>query len=104
MIDLHRQLGNLMILVTHDQSEAMAVGDRVAVLDTGRIVQVGTPSDVYGRPASLSSDRRTTNLGLARHFDVYFVEDSGFVYTFEPQAIAGSAVPAPLPAEASPQQ
>lgn len=44
--------GGTMIMVTHDQAEALALGDRVAVLANGRILQVGTPEDVYRRPAS----------------------------------------------------
>lgn len=39
-----------MLLVTHDQNEAMAVGDRIAVLDQGRVVQVGRPQDLYQHP------------------------------------------------------
>ena len=52
LIDLHHRSGATMILVTHDQAEAMAMGDRIAVLHEGRLVQVGTPEDVYRRPAS----------------------------------------------------
>ncbi len=49
---LHRRLGATMIFVTHDQAEALALGDRVAVMDGGRVVQVGRPIDVYQQPAS----------------------------------------------------
>jgi spermidine/putrescine ABC transporter ATP-binding subunit len=49
---LQRRLGITTILVTHDQGEALAVSDRVAVMNRGRIEQVGTPDDVYERPAS----------------------------------------------------
>jgi multiple sugar transport system ATP-binding protein len=52
LIDLHRRLGTTMILVTHDQAEAMALGDRLAVMERGRVVQEGTPRDVYDRPAT----------------------------------------------------
>jgi iron(III) transport system ATP-binding protein len=41
-----------VLLVTHDQEEALSIGDRLAVMREGRIVQVGTPEEVYGRPAS----------------------------------------------------
>ncbi len=51
LADLKRKLGATMVLVTHDQAEALALGDRVAVLDRGRIVQVGRPLDLYDRPA-----------------------------------------------------
>jgi putative spermidine/putrescine transport system ATP-binding protein len=47
-----RALGVTAIYVTHDQAEAMALGDRVAVMEKGRIAQIGTPQDVYYRPAS----------------------------------------------------
>ncbi|HZU97057.1 MAG TPA: ABC transporter ATP-binding protein [Planctomycetota bacterium] len=47
---LHDRLGATMIYVTHDQVEAMTLGDRVAVIDKGIIQQVGTPLDVYDRP------------------------------------------------------
>ena len=52
LIDLHRRLGTTMIHVTHDQAEAMTLGTRVAVLVGGRIVQTGSPLDVYEHPAS----------------------------------------------------
>lgn len=52
LTDLHRRLGATMIFVTHDQAEALALGDRVAVMDAGRVVQVGTPRAVYETPAS----------------------------------------------------
>lgn len=47
---LHRQLGLTVILVTHDQDEAMTMSDRIAVMDRGRIVQVGTTRELYDRP------------------------------------------------------
>ena len=50
---LHREIGATMIYVTHDQVEAMTLGDRVAVMSGGRILQVGTPLAVYQRPANL---------------------------------------------------
>ncbi len=40
------------VFVTHDQSEALSMADRVAIFNDGRIVQVGTPQDIYERPAS----------------------------------------------------
>ena len=50
---LHRRLGTTMIFVTHDQVEALSLGQRVAVMDRGRIQQVGTPDEVYRRPGNL---------------------------------------------------
>lgn len=41
------------VYVTHDQTEALSLGDQVAVMRSGRVVQVGTPSEIYSRPATL---------------------------------------------------
>jgi ABC-type sugar transport system ATPase subunit len=49
---LQRAFGTTTLFVTHDQGEAMAMGDRLAVLDRGQLLQIGTPADVYDRPAS----------------------------------------------------
>ncbi|MEJ7138374.1 ABC transporter ATP-binding protein [Amphibiibacter pelophylacis] len=49
---LHGQLGTTMIYVTHDQTEAMTLGDRIAVFNKGRIEQVGAPMDLYRQPAN----------------------------------------------------
>ncbi|MDE0651996.1 MAG: ABC transporter ATP-binding protein [Gammaproteobacteria bacterium] len=50
---LHRRLGTTMIFVTHDQVEALSLGQRVAVMDRGRLQQGGTPAEVYRRPGNL---------------------------------------------------
>jgi sn-glycerol 3-phosphate transport system ATP-binding protein/multiple sugar transport system ATP-binding protein len=47
---LHREVGATMVHVTHDQVEAMTLGDRIAVMDAGRVRQVGTPDEVYREP------------------------------------------------------
>jgi multiple sugar transport system ATP-binding protein len=52
LVDLKRKLGATMVLVTHDQGEALALGDRVAVIDRGRVVQVARPLDLYDRPST----------------------------------------------------
>ena len=49
---LHRELGITTLFVTHDQAEAMALSSRVAVFDRGAVIQVGTPAEVYRRPAT----------------------------------------------------
>lgn len=49
---LHRRLGVTIVYVTHDQSEALAMSDRIAVMDHGRIVDVDTPKTLYTRPRS----------------------------------------------------
>src|SRR6266446_3453355 len=50
--NLQRRLGKTSIYVTHDQTEALALSDRIAVLSHGRIEQIGTPDEIYERPAS----------------------------------------------------
>ena len=49
---LHDRLGHATLFVTHDQEEALELADRVAILNDGRIEQVGTPDEVYDMPAS----------------------------------------------------
>lgn len=49
---LQRRLGITFIFVTHDQGEALSMSDRVAIFDKGKIQQVGTPQDIYDRPAT----------------------------------------------------
>ena len=49
---LHQQLGTTMIYVTHDQVEAMTLGDRIVVMNQGRLQQVDTPETLYARPAN----------------------------------------------------
>jgi ABC-type sugar transport system ATPase subunit len=49
---LHREVGTAMIYVTHDQVEAMTLGDRICVMKDGLVQQVGRPLDVYDRPAN----------------------------------------------------
>ena len=50
--ELHQRLGVTSIFVTHDQEEAMSISDRIAVMHQGRIEQVGTPEQIYNRPAT----------------------------------------------------
>lgn len=52
IVELHRSIGATTVYVTHDQAEAMTMGDRIAVLADGRLQQVGTPAQVYDRPAN----------------------------------------------------
>jgi multiple sugar transport system ATP-binding protein len=50
---LHERIGATTVYVTHDQVEAMAMADRIAVMDKGRVLQIGSPMEVYARPANL---------------------------------------------------
>jgi iron(III) transport system ATP-binding protein len=51
--DLQRSLGITTIYVTHDQEEALGISDRICVMQGGRVHQIGTPRDIYARPATL---------------------------------------------------
>ena len=50
---LQRQFGTTMIFVTHDQEEAMTLADKIAIMDQGNLIQIGTPEEVYNCPANL---------------------------------------------------
>jgi ABC-type sugar transport system ATPase subunit len=52
LVDLHRRVETTVVYVTHDQVEAMTMASRIAVMSEGRVQQVGTPQDVYERPAN----------------------------------------------------
>lgn len=52
IVNLQRKLGTTTIYVTHDQTEAMTMGDRIAVLNAGQIQQIATPLELYNRPAN----------------------------------------------------
>ena len=66
---LHRETGSTVLFVTHDQGEAMAMSDRVAVMSAGRLVQVGTPRQVHDRPATrfVASFIGKTNIFAVHH-------------------------------------
>ncbi|RPF37745.1 ABC transporter ATP-binding protein [Streptomyces sp. TLI_185] len=61
---LQREVGITFVFVTHDQQEALTMSDRIAVFDQGRIQQVGTPAEIYERPATpfVASFVGTSNL------------------------------------------
>jgi spermidine/putrescine transport system ATP-binding protein len=62
--DLQREIGTTFVYVTHDQEEALTMSDRLAVMHQGRVMQVGTPSEVYSQPAGsyVASFLGSTNL------------------------------------------
>lgn len=64
LMDLQHEVGITFVVVTHDQDEAMALSSRIAVMDRGKVVQVGTPSEIYEFPSSrfVADFVGTTNL------------------------------------------
>jgi ABC-type sugar transport system ATPase subunit len=64
LVDLHRAIGATVVYVTHDQVEAMTMGERIAVLEGGRLRQVGTPAELYGLPADVFVARFIGNPGM----------------------------------------
>jgi multiple sugar transport system ATP-binding protein len=88
LASFHKRVRTTTIYVTHDQLEAMAMGDRIAVLDRGRVRQVGTPAEVYDEPADTFV---ATFLGSP---PMNLVETGDVVIGFRPEAVQ----PAP-PAE-----
>ncbi len=68
--ELQRRLGQTTVYVTHDQEEALALSDRIAVMNTGRVLQVGTPEEIYLRP----KNRFVAEfVGLANFLEGYWV-------------------------------
>jgi iron(III) transport system ATP-binding protein len=69
--DIHRRIGVTAIYVTHDQAEAMVLSDRIVVMAEGRIRQIGTPRELYERPANTYVARfiGRTNLLKARFLE-----------------------------------
>lgn len=84
--DLQRSLGITFIFVTHDQSEALSMADRVAIFNEGKIMQVGTPEDVYHRPDT--------------EFVADFVGSSNILPASFVKKMTGSSSPASLRPEA----
>jgi iron(III) transport system ATP-binding protein len=74
IVRLQRELAITTVYVTHDQEEAMAISDRIAIMDAGRIAQIGTAEELYERPAS----RFVAGfLGSANFLRGYIVSSSG---------------------------
>ena len=101
---LQRESGATTIMVTHDQSEAMAMANRIAVMQSGRIQQVGTPDEIYQSPANLFvagfigsppanlvsaevQDRTVTLCGVWTVPGVFPASDGAYTGGFRPEEI-----------------
>ncbi|TXK19491.1 ABC transporter ATP-binding protein [Homoserinibacter sp. GY 40078] len=90
---LQRELGITFIFVTHDQEEALTLSDRIAVFHDGRIEQLGTPRELYERPASrfVADFVGTTNLFGAEHARTVLGRDGEFSVRPEKLSLSASA-------------
>ena len=101
---LHRRLQTTFVYVTHDQTEAMTMSDRVAVMFDGRIEQVGPPAELYARPATrrvaefIGTPQINTIDGIVRSSSA--IEVAGAVLPIGSHLPAGSAVTVGLRPEA----
>ena len=87
---LHEQIGLTFIMVTHDQTEALVMSDRVTVMDQGEIVQIGTPTELYDHPASpyVANFLGTSNMLVATVREI----DAGTIVTeYGPNVIRAAA-------------
>jgi len=96
--DLQRRLGITAVYVTHDQAEALALSDRVAVMNEGRIEQVGTPDEIYDQP---SSQFVADFIGLSDFIEgtILSVEDEKAIIAVEELRFAVPASPKMRPHE-----
>jgi len=90
---IQRTLGTTTLLVTHDQSEAMALSNRIVLMNEGRVEQVGRPEEVYARPASPFV---ASFLGKTNNFSGKVVERGGDRALLVDGELLGMAVAAPV--------
>ncbi|MFY9238808.1 MAG: ABC transporter ATP-binding protein [Roseovarius sp.] len=77
--DIHRRVGTTFIYVTHDQEEALSMSDRIVIMRDGAIEQVGTPTELYERPATQFA---ASFLGKSN-----FIEQNGQTHALRPEKI-----------------
>ena len=87
ILDLVREAGITTVFVTHDQEEALAMSDRIAIMDHGRIAQLGTPEELYGTPVNA--------------YVADFIGSANVIGAGPGRAGPGSARPGALPAAAA---
>ncbi|MCD4525262.1 ABC transporter ATP-binding protein [Nocardioides sp. cx-173] len=87
---LQQQLGLTCIYVTHDQSEAIALADRIAIMRHGRVVQLGSPEEIYDRPATAEI---ADFIGVSNILDCHRVDDGAVTLPGTTVALAAERVP-----------
>jgi spermidine/putrescine transport system ATP-binding protein len=91
--DIQREVGITFVYVTHDQEEALAMSDRIAVMHDGRVVQCGVPEEVYERP---EEPFVAGFIGISNLMEGTVVDDDRV------RIASGAVIPAPLPEGLSP--
>jgi spermidine/putrescine transport system ATP-binding protein len=94
---IQREVGITFVYVTHDQEEAMTMSDRIAVMNRGSIIQIGTPQEIYDRPATLFV---ADFIGSSNILSGEVVESVGSVSVVRLASGATVRVPAPAVATA----
>jgi iron(III) transport system ATP-binding protein len=77
---LVRRMGITSVYVTHDQAEAMVISDRIAVMDSGNVVQIGTPQEIYEKPANRFVADFIGTMNFMSGEVVQIVQDTDTVY------------------------
>ncbi|MDB5051128.1 MAG: spermidine/putrescine transporter ATP-binding protein [Fibrobacteres bacterium] len=90
LLEFHRRAGSTILYVTHDQEEALALSDRIAVMMAGKIIELGKPEDLYARPRTLE-----TALFLG---DMNLLRDGNIPASMDRSAGSGLAAPAAMSA------
>lgn len=90
LIELQEELGKTIIFITHDLNEAMRLGNRVAVMREGRIVQIGTAPDLITRPADDYIARFIADVDRSRVLTAGMVADRSAPFTRDPSTPAGT--------------
>ena len=97
LVRLHKSLGTTTIYVTHDQTEAMTMADKIVLMDDGKIQQVGGPEDFYNKPANIFVAKfigsPTMNIVEGRMKDNKFISQNGLI-TLTPSKLDGEKLQA----------
>ena len=94
---LVKRMGITSVYVTHDQAEAMVISDRIAVMDAGNVVQIGTARDIYQTPANkfVADFIGTMNFYVRRDCSDYFGTKTRPMFKRHSASVSGAPFPAP---------
>ena len=86
LMDIQEELGVTFVIVTHDQEEAMTLSDRIAVMEEGEFVQIGTPNSIYEHPNSKFVADFIGNINM---FDAKILKNTDQEFTIDCKALGG---------------